>query len=134
MRKRVGFEFASLSISTPDGKNLAPKLQKLIWSFFSEMRPYDPNDKLDLASFMLYCSYVSRNVDDLGLDGFDPNYSIDEVKDKLGNSTWHPSSWNTTPPYAPRMLIFPTSGASSFAHTTCRRLLQAGRQLSARLA
>lgn len=85
MRKRVGFEFASLSVSTPDGKNLAPKLQKLIWSFFSEMRPYDPNDKLDLASFMLYCSYVSRNVDDLGLDGFDPSYSIDEVKDKLGN-------------------------------------------------
>lgn len=85
MRKKVGFKFASVSVSTPDGKDLASKLQKLIWVFSDEMRPNDPNDTLDLATFMLYCSYVSRNAEDLGLDDFDLNYSIDEVKDKLGN-------------------------------------------------
>lgn len=85
MRKKVGFKFASISVSTPDGKDLFPKLQKLIWAFSDEMRQNDPNDTLDLATFMLYCSYVSRNAEDLGLDDFDPNYSIDEAKDKLGN-------------------------------------------------
>lgn len=85
MRKKVGLQLASISVSTPDGKDLSPKLQKLIWAFSNDMRPYDPRDTLYLAMFMLYCSYVSRNADDLGLDDFDLDYSIDEAKDKLGN-------------------------------------------------
>ena len=85
MRKKVGFKFASLSVSTPDGKELAPKLQELLWDYLGKMRPFETNESLDLAVFMLYCSYVSRNADELGLEDFDPNYSIDEAVDNLGN-------------------------------------------------
>lgn len=86
MRKKVGFKFASVSVSTPDGKDLTPRLQKLLWSYADAMRPYDPTDTLDLSAFMLYCSYVSRNADELGLEDFDPSFSIDEVRDRLGNT------------------------------------------------
>lgn len=85
MRKKVGFKFASISVSSPDGNDLAPKLKKLVWSYFDEMRCHGSSDPADLVVFMLYCSYISRNSDSLGLDGFDSNYSIDEVKGKLGN-------------------------------------------------
>ena len=85
MPKKVGFKFASISVSTPDGKDLAAKLQKLIWAFSDELRPNDRNDTLDLAMFMLYCSYISRNAENLCLDDFDLNYSIDEAKNALGN-------------------------------------------------
>ena len=40
---------------------------------------------MNLSVFMLYCSYVSRNADELGLGDFDLNYSIDEVRNGLGN-------------------------------------------------
>lgn len=85
MRKKIGFKFASFSVSTPDGKDLAPKLQKLLWSYMDKMRPCDPTDILDLSAFMLYCSYVSRNVDELGLDDFDLDFLIDETRERLGN-------------------------------------------------
>ena len=85
MQKKVGFKFASLSVSTPDGKELTPKLQKLLWDYLDKMRPFEVGDSLNLAVFMLYCSYVSRNADKLGLEDFDLNYSIDEVADNLGN-------------------------------------------------
>lgn len=85
MRKKIGNKFISLSVSTPDGKELAPKLKALVWDYLNGMRPYDPNDKLDLAAYMLYCSYVSRNAEDLGLEDFDFDYTIDEVLGNLGN-------------------------------------------------
>ena len=86
MRKKIGFKFASVSVSTPDGKDLAPKLQKLLRSYAGEMRPYEPTDTLYLSAFMLYCSYVSRNADELDLEDFDLSFSIDEVRDRLGNA------------------------------------------------
>lgn len=86
MRKKIGFKLASVSVSTPDGKDLAPKLQKLLWAYAGEMRPYDPADTLDLAAFMLYCSYVSRNASDLGLEDFDLGFSIEEARNRLGNT------------------------------------------------
>lgn len=86
MRKKIGFKFASVSVSTPDGNDLAPRLQKLLWAYAGEMRPYEPTDTLDLTAFMLYCSYVSRNADELGLEDFDLSFSIDGVRDRLGNA------------------------------------------------
>ncbi len=85
MRKKIGFKFASLSVSTPDGRELAPKLRELIRGYLDGMGSYDWAEKLSVALFMLYCSYVSRNADDLGLDDFDLAYSIDEVRGNLGN-------------------------------------------------
>lgn len=85
MRKTIGFKHASITVSTPDGKGLAPKLQKVIWDYLNEMKGYSPANNLDITAFMLYCSYVSRNADDLGLDDFDLGYSIDIALDSLGN-------------------------------------------------
>lgn len=86
MRKKIGFKFSSLSVSTPDGKDLAPRLQKLLWSYADERRRYELSEMLDLSAFMLYCSYVSRNADEFGLVDFDISFSIDEVRESLGNT------------------------------------------------
>lgn len=86
MRKKVGFKFTSISVSTPDGKDLAPRLQKLIWSYADERRRYELSEMLDISAFMLYCSYVSRNADELNLEDFDTSFSIDEVRERLGNA------------------------------------------------
>ena len=86
MRKKIGSKFASVSVSVPDGEDLAPKLRKLLRSYAGEMRRDDPNEVLDLSAFMLYCSYVSRNVDELGLEDFDLSFSVDEAGDRLGNA------------------------------------------------
>ncbi|MBQ9058260.1 MAG: SAM-dependent DNA methyltransferase [Atopobiaceae bacterium] len=87
MRKKIGFNsgLVSASVSAPDGNDLTPKLLKLLWSYADEMRPHESADTLDLTAFMLYCSYVSRNADGLGLEDFDLNYSIDKAKYELGN-------------------------------------------------
>lgn len=85
MRKKIGNKFVSLSVSTPDGKELSLKLRALVWEYLDKMRPYDAGDALDLALFMMYCSYVSRNAEDFELEDLDPGYSIDEVLDNLGN-------------------------------------------------
>ena len=85
MQKTIGFKNASITVSAPDGKDLAPKLKKVIWEYMSEMRGYSPTDNLDITALMLYCSYVSRNADDLGIEDFNFRYSIDRVLDLLGN-------------------------------------------------
>lgn len=85
MRKKTGFKFTP-SVSTYDGKDLAPKLQRLLRAYASEMRQHEPTDTIDLSAFMLYCSYVSRNADELGLVDFDLSFSIDEVRNRLGNA------------------------------------------------
>lgn len=86
MRKKIGSKFASISVSVPDGEDLAPKLKKLLRSYAGEMRRDDPGEAIDLSAFMLYCSYVSRNVDELGLEDFDLSFSVDEAGDRLGNA------------------------------------------------
>lgn len=86
MRKKLGFKLASITVSTADGESLAPKLADLLWDYMGRMRSsVDMSDAFDFAAFMLYCSYVSRNAEDLGVIGLDMEYSIDEVKDNLGN-------------------------------------------------
>ena len=85
MRKKIGSKFASISVSVPDGEDLAPKLKKLLRSYAGEMRRTTPRS-IDLSAFMLYCSYVSRNVDELGLEDFDLSFSVDEAGDRLGNA------------------------------------------------
>lgn len=85
MRKKLGFKFASVSVAAPDGKELVPRLKKLLWSYADAMRPCEPTDTFDLSAFMLYSSYVSRNADELGIEDFDLNFSIDEVVNCLGN-------------------------------------------------
>lgn len=87
MKKTIGFKNASITVTTPDGKDLAPKLKKVIWDYMNEMRGYSPTNNLDITAFMLYCSYVSRNAEDFGLDdfSFNYNYSIDMVLSHLGN-------------------------------------------------
>lgn len=86
MRRKIGFKFASIAVSTPDGEELGVKLTNMLWSYVDKMRSsVDPSDVFDFAAFMLYCSYVSRNAEDLGVVEFDEDYSIDEVKDSLGN-------------------------------------------------
>lgn len=86
MRKKIGNKFISLSVSTPDGKDLAQRLQLLVWTYLDGTRSHDSaSETIDLAAFMLYCSYVSRNADDFGLDDFDFDYSIDAALDNLGN-------------------------------------------------
>lgn len=42
-------------------------------------------ERLDFIAFMEYCSYVSENAQSLGLDNFDPRYSIAGVRRNLGN-------------------------------------------------
>ncbi|MBR3313900.1 MAG: N-6 DNA methylase [Atopobiaceae bacterium] len=42
-------------------------------------------ERLDFIAFMEYCSYVSGNAQSLGLDDFDPRYSIADVRRNLGN-------------------------------------------------
>lgn len=86
MRKKIGFKFATIFISTPDGKDLGSRLQKLLGSYADEMRRYEPNETLDLSAFMLCCSYVSRDADELGLEDFDIGFSIDEARKRLGNA------------------------------------------------
>ena len=85
MDKKTTLKLASEFGTTPDEKDIAPRLQKLIRFFSDEMRAYDPNDILSFVSLMLYCTYVSRNAESLGLEDFDVDYSIDEAKNKLGN-------------------------------------------------
>lgn len=76
------FSFADLA---PEDRAFASKLKTLLLSYAESMRKDDPNDVLDLATFMLYCSYVSCNADKLGLKEFDHAYSIDEASANLGN-------------------------------------------------
>ena len=86
MRRKLGFKFASITVSTADGEALAPKLANLLLDYAGKMRAStDMDDALDFAAFMLYCSYVSRNAEGLGVVGLDVDYSIDEVKNNLGN-------------------------------------------------
>lgn len=86
MRKKLGFKFASITVSTADGDSLAPKLTSLLWDYTGKMRSsVDMGKAFDFAAFMLYCSYVSRNAEDLGVVGLEMEYSIDEAKDSLGN-------------------------------------------------
>ncbi len=85
MRKKIGFKYALLSLSTLDGEELEPRLKNLIREYMDAMRFCDSSDALDLAVFMTYCSYISRNADDLGLRAFDSGYSVDGVIEALGN-------------------------------------------------
>ena len=85
MRKSIGFKFASATFSTVDGSDFVPKLHLLLQGYESEMRRLGVVDIYDLEQFMLYCSYVSRNVDELGVIDFDDGYSIDEVETCIGN-------------------------------------------------
>lgn len=85
MRTKNGFDHASLSTSALDGETLAPKLEEVLWRYANSMRPYEMRETLDFAAFMLYCSYISSNADNFWLYDFDHNYSIDAVKDGLGN-------------------------------------------------
>ena len=85
MRKSIGFKFASATFSTVDGSDFVPKLHLLLQGYESEMRRLGVVDIYDLEQFMLYCSYVSRNVDELGVIDFDDRYSIDEVETCIGN-------------------------------------------------
>ena len=86
MHKKLGFKFASITVSTADGDSLAPKLANLLWDYAGKMRSsVDMVKAFDFATFMLYCSYVSRNAEDLGIVDLDMEYSIDEVKENLGN-------------------------------------------------
>ena len=66
MRKKIGFKFASATFSTVDGSDFVPKLRLLLQGYESEMRRLGLVDIYDLEQFMLYCSYVSRNIVELG--------------------------------------------------------------------
>ena len=85
MRKKIGFKFASATFSTVDGSDFVPKLRLLLQGYESEMRRLGLVDIYDLEQFMLYCSYVSRNIVELGVIDFDDRFSIDEVETCIGN-------------------------------------------------
>ena len=85
MRKKIGFKFASATFSTVDGSDFVPKLRLLLQGYESEMRRLGLVDVYDLEQFMLYCSYVSRNIVELGVIDFDDRFSIDEVETCIGN-------------------------------------------------
>lgn len=85
MRKKIGFKFASATFSTVDGSDFAPKLRLLLQGYESEMRRLGLVDIYVLEQFMLYCSYVSRNIVELGVIDFDDRFSIDEVETYIGN-------------------------------------------------
>lgn len=44
-----------------------------------------PGETIDLAAYLMYASYISRNADTLGVSGFDPKFGIDSVHQRLGN-------------------------------------------------
>ena len=85
MPKMIEKNSTSPDFTSSEEKVFTAKLQMLLWSYMNEMRSHEPEEIRDFSFFLLYCSYVSRNVDNLGLDDFDPKYSIDEVRDRLGN-------------------------------------------------
>lgn len=85
MRRKIGFKFASATFSTVDGSDFVPKLRLLLQGYESEMRRLGLVDIYDLELFMLYCSYVSRNIVELGVIDFDDRFSIDEVETCIGN-------------------------------------------------
>ncbi len=85
MLKRTCDKSFSFAVLAPEDRAFASKLKTLLLSYAESMRKDDPNDVLDLATFMLYCSYVSCNADKLGLKEFDRTYSIDEASANLGN-------------------------------------------------
>lgn len=54
-------------------------------SFLDELRSYaEREDLVDLAAFLLYASYVSRNAETLSID-LAPEFSVDEARARLGN-------------------------------------------------
>jgi predicted RNA methylase len=86
MRKNNGLKDNSDATPSSGLKDQAEKIQKLFWAYEREMSLYARYGAFDFAVFMLYCSYVSRNADELGLEDFDTSFSIDEVKACLGNT------------------------------------------------
>lgn len=67
--------------SAPDSRAIS----SVVTAFLDGCRALAEADELiDLAAFLLYASYVSSNVDMLGVS-LDPTFSMDSVPERLGN-------------------------------------------------
>lgn len=86
MQKKDGFKVATYESSTLSGENFIKDFETLIWDYVGKLRATDSAEiASDLAAYLAYCSYVSRNAKELGVSNFSGEYSIDNAKNNLGN-------------------------------------------------
>lgn len=87
MKKRIDENKFSITVKTENNRNFKERLTKLITEFASlyHRKGYSYADLMPAIEYLLYCTYASKNVEELGIVGFEDNYKFDAAKHALGN-------------------------------------------------
>lgn len=87
MKKKIGGNKFYITVKTENDRNVKERLTRLITEFANLYRRkgYSYADIMSAIEYLLYCVYVSKNVEELAIVEFDSDYEFDSVKHALGN-------------------------------------------------
>lgn len=87
MKKKIDENKFSITVKTENNRNFKERLTKLITEFASlyHRKGFNYADLMPAIEYLLYCTYASKNVEELGIVGFEDNYKFDAAKHALGN-------------------------------------------------
>ena len=87
MRTKIGDKFASITLNTKD-ENVEQGIYNLLASFNRSRRAETGTRSDDdaLGVYLLYCTYVSRNIGWLDPEGYDPVFDVEDIGINMGES------------------------------------------------